>query len=112
MSDDLNEALKQAAVAAVRGVNVVADSVKHLNRLIAAVEAGQITWRDHPAPKGARGLEGKSKEFNVLVVQANLPHGIDHSGMFTVSHPTDVVVIVMPKALAHWVYHKVVASRN
>jgi hypothetical protein len=112
MDDNFDKALRDAAVAAVNGVDVIASAVKYLHRFTEAVDTGEIVWMDKSTPKGSRGLEGKSKEFSAMVIQANTPGGIDHSGVFVLNQPAEVTVIVMPKAMAVWVYRKATASRN
>ncbi len=112
MNDNFDKALRDAAVAAFNGVDVIAIAVKYLHRFTEAVDTGEIVWTDKSTPKGSRGLEGKSKEFSAMVIQANTPGGIDHSGVFVLNQPAEVTVIVMPKAMAVWVYRKATASRN
>jgi len=112
MNDDEDKALRQAAEAAVNGVDVVASAVKYLHRFTQAVDAGQIAWTEKPSPKGSRALEGKSPEFSAMVMQARTPGGIDHSGIFVLNQPAEITVVVMPKAMAVWVYRKASASRN
>ena len=112
MDGNLDKALRDAAVGAVKGVDVIASAVKYLQRFTEAVDTGELVWTDKPTPKGSRGLEGKSKEFSAMVVQANTPGGIDHSGVFMLNQPAEITVVVMPKAMAVWVYRKATASRN
>lgn len=112
MDDNLDKALRDAAVAAVNGAGIIASAVEYLHRFTEAVDTGGLVWTDKPTPNGSRGLEGKSKEFSAMVIQANTPGGIDHSGVFVLNHPAEITVVVMPKAMAVWVYRKATASRN
>lgn len=109
---------QEAIVKAIEGGRVIKAAQKYIDQLILDVDMGCVVWTDARVSDAlkkdaARGFEGKSKKFTILVVEANIVDvGIDYSGMFVINGPADVNIVHMPKELARWVYKKTSAGRN
>lgn len=84
----------------------------HVRLLLAEVDAGLVSWTEVSPPPGARGFDGQSLSYTVLVVQFNDHGRIGYMGTLVAKKASAVNVINLPEKVVDELFHKAQATRN
>lgn len=95
-----------------QAMNVIEQTLVHIDRIHALAEAGQIVWTELPTPRpnAMRAFQGQGGGYLINVAQANVVgHGVVHEGMVIAP---GALVIHIPPEYADKLYHRAAVQRN